>query len=527
MSFIVVGCAQINPLTGGVKDIYAPEIDSAKTYPLSGQTNFDGDEIQIKFKEYISLKNPSENIIITPQLKEAPSITSHNKKLTIEFNSELEANTTYTITFNHAVQDITEKNDSIFQFVFSTGEFIDSLGMKGQVVDAFTNKPEEGFLVALYPKAEIADDFDSIAANNKPTYIGQTDSKGNFSLNYLKEGEYFFFVFNDENRNLLHEPHEKIGFLTEQTIKIDTNEQFVQISTFQQEKKSEVDIQTVRFLYPGKLELIFNSPIEEEAFKINSSMELIKEDTESEDSLVYWLSTNPTSKMRFYTELNGEKDTLKPLYKGIPERGSEPSLKVGNNVSKAYLNPGEKLNLISNEPIASIDQNKIHIYDVDSTELVVPFDIINYREIKFETPNSGARLLVVDSAAIQTIYGNSNDKFIELKFETRDSSYFGSMTLNIDTLFETNVFIELLDSKGELVELVPFEQSLKFENLLPGAYQVRIIFDDNNDLEWTTGSIHDGRQPENVIYYQGEIKIKSKWEKEIDWNLKTMNDGGI
>ena len=74
--------------------------------------------------------------------------------MTIELNNELLPNTTYTISFNHAVQDITEKNDSIFQFVFSTGDYIDSLSVEGRATAAFTNIPEKGFLVALYPVAD-------------------------------------------------------------------------------------------------------------------------------------------------------------------------------------------------------------------------------------------------------------------------------------------------------------------------------------------------------------------------------------
>ena len=85
---LISACAQVTPLTGGPKDTHAPRIDSAKTNPYNGQLNFDGSEIQMKFKEYIKLKNPNDNILITPQQTVAPIITSKNKKLSIVFQEE-------------------------------------------------------------------------------------------------------------------------------------------------------------------------------------------------------------------------------------------------------------------------------------------------------------------------------------------------------------------------------------------------------------------------------------------------------
>jgi hypothetical protein len=142
--FIISACAQINDLTGGANDDYAPQIDSAKSFPYNGQTNFEGDRVVLKFEEYITLVKPNDNILITPRPEVAPIISAHNKTLEIQFVTPLQENTTYTINFNRAIADITEKNDSIFQYVFSTGNYIDSLSISGNVKDAFTNKGCDG-----------------------------------------------------------------------------------------------------------------------------------------------------------------------------------------------------------------------------------------------------------------------------------------------------------------------------------------------------------------------------------------------
>jgi len=63
-------------------------------------------------------------------------------------------------------------------------------------------------------------------------------------------------------------------------------------------------------------------------------------------------------------------------------------------------------------------------------------------------------------------------------------------------------------------------QQMVFTELIPGKYQIRLIFDDNNDGEWTTGSLKEKRLPERVIYNRELIDIKSRWEKEVDWIIE-------
>ena len=211
---MLLSCAQTSPLTGGPKDQYAPAIDSAKTSPYNGQINFADDKVIMKFNEYIKLNNPNDNILIIPQMNEKPTIMAKNKRLVITFNEPLQDNTTYTITFNNAIQDITESNDSVFQYVFSTGNYIDSLQIVGNVRDAFTNQLQKEMLVALYPKSLDAN-FDSIPLKFKPTYLCQTNAGGKFELNYLKDGVYYVFTFKDKNKNLLYDSGEPIAFMEE------------------------------------------------------------------------------------------------------------------------------------------------------------------------------------------------------------------------------------------------------------------------------------------------------------------------
>lgn len=513
------GCAQVgSTLTGGAKDRTAPKIDSLGTYPLSGQTNFSEKLITIRFQEYISLNKPNDNIIITPQLAERPIIKAKNKKLTIEFVEDLEENTTYTINFNHAIADITEKNDSVFQYVFSTGDYIDSLKLLGSVKDAFTNRYEDGFLVGLY-NATTEQDYDSIPMNERPVYITETNEQGVFQFNYLKEGEYYLFAIEDKNKNMKLDQLEKMAFPIQGKILVN-NESTDPIELLSFASASdEVKLKKTTFDYPGRIKMIFtNAP---KLLDVKSSMDLLSEDSGKEDSLLFWLKGPPESKMQFIVNLEGEIDTIKPLYKGAPKGNVEEFLQVQSNVESKKILPEENLKITFSEPIDSIDFEKVHFFDLDSNSVnISEGNIENLRSIVFPTFGSGATYMLIDSGAIFSFYKTINKAISIGPFENRKEDYYGSLIVNTDSVFDTSVIIQLLDNKQEVVRESEYKSNVTFEELLPGKYQLRLIFDRNSDGEWTTGSLNEEKQPETTLYNNELIDVKSKWEKEIDWILK-------
>ena len=124
---LAVSCAQIAPLDGGAKDSYPPVVNQAKVFPPNFSTNFQTNGISIEFDDYIKL-DQSITISINPGLNSEPKYRVKGKRLFIELNNDLEENTTYSINFGDAIQDITEGNVlKNFKYVFSTGTFIDSL----------------------------------------------------------------------------------------------------------------------------------------------------------------------------------------------------------------------------------------------------------------------------------------------------------------------------------------------------------------------------------------------------------------
>ena len=92
---------------------------------------------------------------MSPPLKYPPVITpqgSPSKRITIKLSDTLQENTTYTFNFGQSIEDNTERNvlDN-FKYIFSTGDYIDSLHIGGRINDAFNLEMEEGPTVMLFP----------------------------------------------------------------------------------------------------------------------------------------------------------------------------------------------------------------------------------------------------------------------------------------------------------------------------------------------------------------------------------------
>jgi hypothetical protein len=203
------GCAKVGSPMGGPKDETPPRV--IRSSPDNYSTKFEGNRIEVEFDEYIQLKNINQELVVSPPLKEKPVVRLRNKLMMIDLEEKLADSTTYTLNFGQAIVDNNESNLlENWQFVFSTGNHIDSLGLSGLIVNAFDLKPsEEPVTIMLYDKY-----YDSVPYLEIPTYIGKSSKKGYFEVNNLKSDTFKIFALKDKNYNLLYDlPEEEIAFL--------------------------------------------------------------------------------------------------------------------------------------------------------------------------------------------------------------------------------------------------------------------------------------------------------------------------
>lgn len=204
-------CAKVGAPTGGVQDFNPPVYVGSE--PANRSVNFDGETIEITFDEYIQLKNQSKELLISPPLQKRPAIRIRDKSIRVTLNNELLPQTTYTINFGNAITDNNEGNVlPDFEFVFSTGNTLDSLSVTGKVLNAYDLKTpgkEEEILIMLYNNLS-----DSAPLVEIPRFIGRAGNTGLFSVNNIHADTFRIIGLNDVNNNRIYDPGlESIAFL--------------------------------------------------------------------------------------------------------------------------------------------------------------------------------------------------------------------------------------------------------------------------------------------------------------------------
>jgi hypothetical protein len=207
---ILAACANPVAPTGGPRDTDPPII--LRSDPENGSVNFDAGEIRLTFDEFVQVRGLSQQFLSSPPFQKVPQTRLRGKTLSIQLDEELRDNTTYTLFFGNAIADFNEGNSiPNYRFIFSTGPVLDSMELKGRVINAKTMDPEKEVFVMLY------DDYrDSIPLLERPYYISRTNDKGDFTFTNLRNMPYKIFALRDVNANLIYDqPNEEIAFMSE------------------------------------------------------------------------------------------------------------------------------------------------------------------------------------------------------------------------------------------------------------------------------------------------------------------------
>ena len=524
IGLIVVNCANRGTPQGGPKDEDPPVI--VKSEPENFTTNFNEKEIKIYFDEYIKIKDLQKNLIISPPMDPMPEITplgSASKHITIKIYDTLQINTTYAFNFGESITDNNEGNPyPFYKYVFSTGEYIDSLQVRGSVKDALDKKTEEFVTIMLY---DVDSTFtDSIIYKEKPKYITNTlDSTNTFQLENLKEGKYLMVAIKDESSNYTFDQDEdKIGFLDDFiTVSNDTTNVY-ELSLF----KEEIDFEVLRAKQHSENKIVFGIEGSNEDVKINmisSTPEnfeyLILEDAKNDsDSLIYFYKPSIKNDSLLFTV--SKKNKLDTLTVKIREREKDSLIiKASPRSSISFI---EDFYIESNIPFTKIDKSKIYFINKDSLDVTYTTKLDSLKNsyaFKFEKQEQETYKIQLFPGALEDFFGNNNDT-LSYTLKTRTKGDYGDIRLTLQNAIYP-VIVQLVDSKDE-VKYEQFYQGaspIDFRHISPGKYSLRVIFDSNNNQKYDTGNYLLKRKPERVSYYPNIVEVRAGWDEIIEFTL--------
>jgi len=523
--FFNYSCAKRGSPTGGFKDTIPPIMINAT--PKNKTTFFDSEKITITFNEYMSLKNISEQLIISPAIDPKKySIepqSSISKKIKIEFSDSLSLGneTTYTFNFGSSIEDNNESNIlPFFSYTLSTGAVIDSLFLKGKVSDAFEQESERFVSIYLYPIDSTHSD--STIYLKKPLYVTSTLDSTLYNFQNLREDKFQIIAIKDYGKNYVYDQGiDKIGFINKNiSLPGDTLYNFrifKEKSKFFWDRPKYVNDHHIIFGYYGvpeknPIELITPVP---DGFKTLITQERGK------DSLNFWFPEIEADSLEFALK------TIDSTY-NVSVKFYKPKLDslTINSLQNRSIDLNDTLKFNSSLPIYELNKEFITLKNKDS--ILLPFELIldkNKDLIKMhfnQEPNDKYSITILPNA-FKDMWEATNDT-INLSLITKGYDSYGVINFRLDWKIQEQDFIlELLDLKNNIIGRLSEKNDLNkysFKLLNPKNYKARIILDDNKNKKWDTGNYLKKIQPERVIYFSDTIELRANWEMNEVFILK-------
>lgn len=581
---VMVACANMGRPEGGPRDELPPVY--VRSNPAMGQLNFNGNKITVDFDENIQLDDAMNKIVVSPAQRNTPAISSNGRRVTIELRDTIMPNTTYTIDFADAVKDLNEGNvlDG-FAMDFATGDTIDTLRISGMVFEARTLEPAQGMLVGVYSNTSDTAistlPFERITKTNQLGQFTLRNLKAGsyrvYALNDINRDYHWDrsedVAFYDVTISPTSEPTVITDTLTRSTGERDSlvtrnatrflpddllltwfNEGYTSqyLKDYKRPERNKITFQfgaksdTLPILH------LLNTHRAGDEISTWSTLDA----SPTLDTLTYWISDTSLVSLDSITieatylrtdtldNLTWGTDTLK--FNMRPEKKKKEKKKK-NDEEEDSIPPVPHMELrISSGNSQDLHKGltltagtPIQRFDTTAVKLEIQVDTLWYNIVppSFSRPEplhpmvftapykweEGSKYrLTIDSAAVVDIYGLDNVQLVH-EFTTKKSEDYSAISFNVSGLDGRKGIVEVLSSSDKPVAAAPVNGSLAtIQYLSPGTYYARLFIDANDDGEWTTGSIADSIQPEEVYYYPKKINLKKNWTIEQSWNINEL-----
>ncbi|OEK07084.1 Ig-like domain-containing protein [Roseivirga misakiensis] len=516
-----VSCARIISPTGGPEDEKGPELISSN--PKAGETGYSGNTLIFSFDERVQARSLETDLVITPKPKGSFRSKITKNTVTLTFFEPFEDSTTYSINFANSIQDVTNNNPAIgIGISFSTGPYIDSLSIAGNVKNLYNQEPVENALVSLY---QLQDSLDIIKGS--ASYYSKTDSLGNYTFQNLPSGSFRIYSVRDKNNNgIADTDKEQYGFYAD-TLELSNSLEGIDMTL---QNLSTEDLRTVSARSFGTYyDITFNKAIED--FKILSGQELIYHPFSEE-------------KIRFYNTSRTFEDTTQLIYSvkdslNFTLVDTADFYFVESKLSKTNFtyqftesSPGildiDTLSIEFTKPVLTINADSLNFIRDSVNIISLDTSLFQWNEYRTEvkypvtaetmfSTNSQSAIFDIRSAAFISVDLDSSkgqQKTITKLLAENTATISGTVTSS-----SNNVLVQLLDSRTLNVIKQSTEKNFTFPYIPAGRYQVRVIKDINGNGKWDIANILTNSVSEPAKFYFDDfyntkiIEVRKNWEQ--------------
>lgn len=450
-------CANIIPPQGGPRDSLPPVLVSA--VPRDSAVNVFPKVATLVFNEYITLQSAYSNIIISPipGTNFPPQIDYKLRTITIKFKDSLEKNTTYSINFGNAIQDVNESNIARnFVYAFSTGPKLDHNTYRGKIMMAETGKPADssGLIVILHRNLD-----DTAVRKSDPRYYAVLNGKGEFTFNNLPDGKFAVYAVASRFTKKYTDSTDLFAF-RDAPVDINANTPMDTLWAYEEVKRP-----------PAR-----SGPA-------SAAVSVARTGS----------NRNQDTRLRYSVEGgSAPQDILGPLRLTF--------------IRKLFAFDSTRIRLYDT------NYNPVKDYSVrlDSGRLKLALQN-NWK------PGAEYRLIIAKDAVADSL-GITLSKPDTLRFFAKKETDYGSLRIRFQNLdLSKNPVLQIV-KEGVVIDSAALTTP-DFQRKLfnPGNYEMRILFDRNKNNKWDPGHFPDPkRQPEVVFLITQPLAVRSNWDNDVN-----------
>jgi len=125
--------------------------------------------------------------------------------------------------------------------------------------------------------------------------------------------------------------------------------------------------------------------------------------------------------------------------------------------------------------------------------------------------------LIIPATAVEDSTGKQLSKSDTIRFNTKQTEEYGSLQLNFKNLDVSKTPVLQFIQGDAIKSQFNITSNVWMNKLMtPGEFEIRILYDTNNNGKWDPGNYQMKKQPERVIALPEKLSIKSDWSNERD-----------
>ena len=173
--------------------------------------------------------------------------------------------------------------------------------------------------------------------------------------------------------------------------------------------------------------------------------------------------------------------------------------------------------------IKNFDSSKVSL--TDTNYLPLPFSVTidsTLSIFSFKVPWIANKdyILLTREAAFEDSIGLKNSKNDTLRFKTFSKEDYGTIQLRFQNMdLSKHPVIQLV--QGEEIKFSAALGSSTWQNnmILPGDFELRVLYDSNQNGKWDPGDYKTKLQPEIAVTLSQKLTVKANWDNERDIDM--------